>query len=107
MSLLTCTDYQLAQVVAVDEVSPWLSHPCCSPYLYDGWWNTQKQAQFFPDLVEFCRIAVDRDHKRVHVAGLDGDFRRQPFGKVIAGDTMWSCAAELTLFMGAISRSWT
>lgn len=41
------------------------------------------QAQFFSDLVEFCRIAVDRDHKRVHVAGLDGDFRRQPFGKVV------------------------
>ena len=26
---------------------------------------------------------MDRDHKRVHVAGLDGDFRRQPFGKVV------------------------
>ena len=37
------------------------------------------EAQFFPDLVTFCQMAVDRDCKTVYVAGLDGDFRRKPF----------------------------
>lgn len=37
------------------------------------------EAQFFPDLVEFCRDAADFDGKRVCVAGLDGDYLRQPF----------------------------
>ena len=37
------------------------------------------EAQFFPDLVEFCATAADHDGKVVYVAGLDGDFKRQPF----------------------------
>jgi thymidine kinase len=30
------------------------------------------EAQFFPDLVEFCQEAVDHDGKHVIVAGLSG-----------------------------------
>ncbi|GMH38181.1 hypothetical protein BSKO_06065 [Bryopsis sp. KO-2023] len=37
------------------------------------------EAQFFSDLVGFCSEAADVDGKKVHVAGLDGDFRREPF----------------------------
>lgn len=40
------------------------------------------EAQFFPDLHDFCEMAVDDDHKTVIVAGLSGDFRRQKFGQV-------------------------
>ncbi len=40
------------------------------------------EAQFFPDLVDFCTSAADRDSKLVLVAGLDGDFMRQQFGQV-------------------------
>ncbi|WIA29953.1 hypothetical protein OEZ86_000051 [Tetradesmus obliquus] len=40
------------------------------------------EAQFFPDLAEFCAEAVDRDGKHVIVAGLSGDFRRQRFGQL-------------------------
>ena len=42
------------------------------------------QAQFFPDLKEFCVAAADKHHKAVIVAGLDGDFRRESFGQVCA-----------------------
>ncbi|CAD7701017.1 unnamed protein product [Ostreobium quekettii] len=37
------------------------------------------EGQFFPDLVEFCLEATDRDGKTLYVAGLDGDFTRSPF----------------------------
>lgn len=40
------------------------------------------EAQFFPDLLEFCLEAAERDNKLVVVAGLSGDFRRKKFGEV-------------------------
>lgn len=41
------------------------------------------EAQFFPDLREFCAHAADHEHKRLILAGLDGDFQRQRFGQVL------------------------
>jgi len=38
-----------------------------------------EEAQFFPDLYETVYRAVNEDHKYLVVAGLDGDFRCQPF----------------------------
>ena len=40
------------------------------------------EAQFFPDLLQFCLEAAEQDNKLVMVAGLDGDFRRRRFGQV-------------------------
>ena len=40
------------------------------------------EAQFFPDLIPFATGAADAGGKVVLVAGLDGDFRRRPFGGV-------------------------
>ena len=40
------------------------------------------EGQFFPDVVEFCQVAADMG-KIVYVSALDGDFRRQPFGRVL------------------------
>ena len=42
-----------------------------------------EEAQFFPDLLEFVRHAVDTDKKHCVVVGLDGDAERRPFGKVL------------------------
>jgi len=56
--MLTDPRYQMAQDVVVEE------------------------AQFFPDLLEFCALAVERDGKIVHVYGLDADCLRRPFGQV-------------------------
>jgi len=39
------------------------------------------EGQFFPDLVEFCQEVTDAG-RSVIVVGLDGDFRRRPFGKI-------------------------
>lgn len=41
------------------------------------------EAQFFPDLAEFCTTAADHDAKRIVLAGLDGDFLRKRFGQVL------------------------
>jgi hypothetical protein len=40
------------------------------------------EAQFFSDLHEFCTVAANEDNKKVIVAGLNGDFRREKFGQV-------------------------
>jgi thymidine kinase len=46
------------------------------------------EAQFFPDLIEFTEELTNRG-KTVIAAGLDGDFQRKPFGKVL--DLMSKC----------------
>lgn len=40
------------------------------------------EAQFFEDLVGFVRIC-ERENKHVIIAGLDGDYKREPFGDVL------------------------
>jgi len=42
------------------------------------------EAQFFYALVHFVREAVEHRHKSVYVIGLSGDYRRQPFGEILA-----------------------
>ena len=41
------------------------------------------EAQFFNDLVDFCKTAVDVHQKHVIVFGLDGDFERKAFGQIL------------------------
>lgn len=41
------------------------------------------EAQFFPDLVEEVVRMVEELGKHVIVAGLNGDFRRKPFGRIL------------------------
>lgn len=40
------------------------------------------EGQFFPDLEEFVRILLDNG-KQIYVCGLDGDFERKKFGKLL------------------------
>ncbi len=58
MELISTPDFDVTRVVVVEE------------------------AQFFPDLIEFCKTAVDLHHKTVYVYGLDGNYKREPFGDV-------------------------
>lgn len=41
------------------------------------------EAQFFPDLVEEVITLVEGLGKHAIVAGLNGDFRREPFGRIL------------------------
>lgn len=42
------------------------------------------EAQFFPSLLPFVLQMVEREGKRVIVAGLSGNFRREVFGEIIS-----------------------
>lgn len=42
-----------------------------------------EEAQFFSDLKNFVKNAVDIYHKKVIVVGLDGDFERKSFGDIL------------------------
>jgi len=42
-----------------------------------------EEGQFFNDLKSFVVRATDVDEKHVIVAGLSGDFRREPFGQIL------------------------
>jgi len=41
------------------------------------------EAQFFPDLKKWTEMMVDSHRKKVYLAGLDGDFKREKFGEVL------------------------
>ena len=41
------------------------------------------EGQFFEDLIEVVDILVNVYKKEVYVCGLDGDFKRQKFGKIL------------------------
>jgi len=42
-----------------------------------------EEGQFFSDLIEFVKIAVEQHKKHVIVAGLNGDFKREKFGSIL------------------------
>lgn len=41
------------------------------------------EGQFFNDLYQVVINMVDNDHKTVYICGLDGDFQRNKFGKIL------------------------
>jgi len=42
------------------------------------------EGQFFKDIVEWVRTAVEVYDKQVYICGLDGDFKREPFGELLS-----------------------
>jgi thymidine kinase len=41
------------------------------------------EGQFFPDLIDFCVKWCEKYNKHIVVGGLDGDYKRQAFGKIL------------------------
>ena len=41
------------------------------------------EGQFFEDLYDIVNILVNMHKKRLYVCGLDGDFKRRKFGKIL------------------------
>ena len=40
------------------------------------------EGQFFSDLVDFCTISADYHNKTIIIAGLNGDYKREPFEEI-------------------------
>jgi thymidine kinase len=53
------------------------------------------EAQFFDDLPQFIDM-IERTNKIIIVAGLDGDFRRQKFGKILDIIPKADCVTKLS-----------
>jgi len=43
-----------------------------------------EEAQFFEGLTEFIKEGIEKKKKSFIIAGLDGDFRREPFGEILS-----------------------
>lgn len=41
------------------------------------------EGQFFPDLFDVVESLIDHSKKRIHICGLDGDFKRKRFGQIL------------------------
>jgi thymidine kinase len=41
------------------------------------------EGQFYPDIYDIVVDMVENHHKRVYISGLDGDFQRKKFGKLL------------------------
>jgi thymidine kinase len=41
------------------------------------------EGQFFPDLYDVVESLINHSKKRIHICGLDGDFKRKKFGQIL------------------------
>jgi len=65
------------------------------------------EAQFLPDLLQFCSHAADVDNKQILIAGLDGDFRRQRFGQVGQLSCLTSHPSDFTSLLRHVNEPCT
>ena len=63
------------------------------------------EAQFFPDLPEFI-LKMEMRNITIIIAGLDGDYRRKPFGKILECVPLAESVTKLTA-MCSISKDGT
>jgi thymidine kinase len=40
------------------------------------------EGQFFPDIIKFTEIALEKDYKYIYITGLNGDYNRIPFHNI-------------------------
>ena len=63
------------------------------------------EAQFFDDLYIGVKWLVDGIHKHVIVAGLNGTFKREPFGQILQIDPLSDTHTKLTAWCLECSKS--
>ena len=56
------------------------------------------EGQFFPDIVEWVKHAVEIDHKTVYVCGLNSDYKRNKFGNWLDLETICDKVVMLNSF---------
>ena len=62
------------------------------------------EGQFFPDIVEWVTIAVEKYHKNVYICGLNGDFKRHKFGNWLDLETISDNVVMLHSFCSKCKR---
>ena len=62
------------------------------------------EGQFFPDIVEWVTIAVEKYHKNVYICGLNGDFKRHKFGNWLELETISDNVVMLHSFCSKCKR---
>lgn len=87
------TRYQVNRVCSHDKDFE-ESHIVCSHLYKSSIFKTIKfinashvfieEAQFFPDLLNFCKYAVTTLNKNLIVSGLDGDYNMEPFMNIVS-----------------------
>ena len=60
-----------------------LFNPCVMSFIEDVNVVIVDEAQFFNNLVPFVEHVVEKLGKQLYLVGLDGDFRRKPFGEFL------------------------
>jgi thymidine kinase len=56
------------------------------------------EGQFFSDIVEWVRLAVEKYHKNVYICGLNSDFKRNKFGNWLELETLSDNVVMLNSF---------
>jgi thymidine kinase len=62
------------------------------------------EGQFFEDIVEWVRIAVEHYHKNVYICGLNSDFQRNRFGNWLDLETVCDNIVMLNSFCSHCKR---
>lgn len=78
-SIISTHDNQEINCLSLDKLLPIISES----YYLDAEIIFIEEAQFFTDLFEFVTKSADIYEKIVIVSGLDGDFKREPFGDIL------------------------
>jgi thymidine kinase len=62
------------------------------------------EGQFFADIVEWVKIAVEKYHKNVYICGLNSDFQRNKFGNWLDLETISDNVVMLHSFCSSCKR---
>jgi thymidine kinase len=62
------------------------------------------EGQFFPDIVEWVKIAVEEYHKNVYICGLNSDFMRNKFGNWLDLELLCDNVVMLQSFCGSCKK---
>jgi len=62
------------------------------------------EGQFFSDIVEWVRLAVEKYHKNVYICGLNSDFKRNKFGNWLDLETISDNVVMLHSFCSSCKK---
>lgn len=81
--------YGTSAIISHDKIQePAVSTQCLHElFLYDVYEKAThifiEEAQFFDDLFDFVKYAVEKDNKHIFVTGLDGNYKKEPFRQIV------------------------